>query len=162
MLKYLCLPAQSYSQSLWMFYSSIYFSTVYNSFPLSNVLTELKVLICGFTHYFLLYSLSPDAIRHYYGEGQALYFGFLEYFTFALVPMALIGVPYYLFDWDDYDKYVIFAVFNLVWCTVILEVWTVTVPIYKPESSKVELQYNYSIMGLRRRHLTIKQFLKSE
>lgn len=36
--------------------------------------------------------------------------------------MALIGVPYYLFDWEDYDKYVIFAGFNLVWCTVILEV----------------------------------------
>ncbi|KAM9310503.1 anoctamin-10 isoform 1-T3 [Pholidichthys leucotaenia] len=69
-------------------------------------------------------SLQPlDDIRHYFGEGQALYFGFLEYFTFALVPMALIGVPYYLFDWDDYDKYVVFAVFNLIWCTVILELW---------------------------------------
>uniref|UniRef100_A0A8D0A2F2 Anoctamin n=1 Tax=Sander lucioperca TaxID=283035 RepID=A0A8D0A2F2_SANLU len=69
-------------------------------------------------------SLQPlDDIRHYYGEGQALYFCFLEYFTFALVPMALIGVPYYLFDWEDYDKYVIFAAFNLVWCTVILELW---------------------------------------
>uniref|UniRef100_A0A3P8SJ20 Anoctamin n=1 Tax=Amphiprion percula TaxID=161767 RepID=A0A3P8SJ20_AMPPE len=69
-------------------------------------------------------SLQPlDDIRHYYGRGQALYFGFLEYFTFALVPMALIGVPYYLFDWEDYDKYVVFAVFNLIWCTVILEVW---------------------------------------
>uniref|UniRef100_A0A3Q3VXY8 Anoctamin n=1 Tax=Mola mola TaxID=94237 RepID=A0A3Q3VXY8_MOLML len=69
-------------------------------------------------------SLQPlDAIRHYFGEGQALYFGFLEYFTFALVPMALIGVPYYLFDWEDYDKYVIFAAFNLLWCTLILEFW---------------------------------------
>ncbi|XP_056290379.1 anoctamin-10 [Pseudoliparis swirei] len=64
-----------------------------------------------------------DDIRHYYGEGQALYFGFLEYFTFALVPMALIGVPYYLFDWEAYDKYVVLAAFNLVWCTVILELW---------------------------------------
>lgn len=36
--------------------------------------------------------------------------------------MAVIGVPYYLFDWEDYDKYVMFAMFNLVWCTVILEV----------------------------------------
>lgn len=79
-------------------------------------------LICGFSHWVLLRFLPTDAIRHYYGEGQALYFGFLEYFTFALAPMALIGVPYYLFDWEDYDKYVIFAVFNLVWCTVILEV----------------------------------------
>lgn len=68
-------------------------------------------------------SLQPlDEIRHYYGEGMALYFGFLEYFTFALMPMALVGVPYYLFDWEDYDKYVLFAAFNLVWCTVILEV----------------------------------------
>ncbi|CAJ1061386.1 anoctamin-10 [Xyrichtys novacula] len=69
-------------------------------------------------------SLQPlDDIRHYFGEGQALYFAFLEYFTFALLPMALIGIPYYLFAWEDYDKYVIFAGFNLVWCTVILELW---------------------------------------
>ncbi|TNN32879.1 Anoctamin-10 [Liparis tanakae] len=54
---------------------------------------------------------------------KALYFGFLEYFTFALVPMALIGVPYYLFDWEAYDKYVVLAAFNLVWCTIILELW---------------------------------------
>lgn len=38
------------------------------------------------------------------------------------MPLALIGVPYYLFDWGGYDKYVVLAVFNLVWCTVILEV----------------------------------------
>lgn len=113
-----------------MFLFPLFISRIYNAFPLSNVLTDLKVLIHVFTHYFLLLPLSSDAIRHYYGEGQALYFGFLEYFTFALIPMALIGVPYYLFDWEDYDKYVIFAVVNLVWCTVILEVWTVTVPIY--------------------------------
>lgn len=86
------------------------------------------MLIHVFTHYFLFHPLPSDAIRHYYGEGQALYFGFLEYFTFALIPMALIGVPYYLFDWEDYDKYVIFAAFNLVWCTVILEVWAVAMP----------------------------------
>ncbi|XP_034029795.1 anoctamin-10 isoform X2 [Thalassophryne amazonica] len=69
-------------------------------------------------------SLQPiNDIRQYYGEGLALYFSFLEYFTFALLPMALFGVPYYLFDWEDYDKYVVFAVFNLIWCTVMLEVW---------------------------------------
>ncbi|KAJ8354198.1 hypothetical protein SKAU_G00217650 [Synaphobranchus kaupii] len=64
-----------------------------------------------------------DDIRQYFGESLALYFGFLEYFTFALVPMAFLGIPYYLFDWESYDKYVVFAVFNLVWSTVILEVW---------------------------------------
>uniref|UniRef100_A0A4W2DT55 Anoctamin n=1 Tax=Bos indicus x Bos taurus TaxID=30522 RepID=A0A4W2DT55_BOBOX len=64
-----------------------------------------------------------DRIRGYFGETIALYFGFLEYFTFALIPMAIIGLPYYLFAWEDYDKYVIFASFNLIWSTVILEVW---------------------------------------
>ncbi|XP_075683262.1 anoctamin-10 [Rhinoderma darwinii] len=64
-----------------------------------------------------------DKIRHYFGDTIGLYFGFLEYFTLALIPMALIGIPYYFFAWEDYDKYVIFATFNLVWSTVILEVW---------------------------------------
>ncbi|XP_033618531.1 anoctamin-10 isoform X3 [Fukomys damarensis] len=64
-----------------------------------------------------------DRIRGYFGETIALYFGFLEYFTLALIPMAVIGLPYYLFVWEDYDKYVIFASFNLIWSTVILEVW---------------------------------------
>ncbi|XP_064300243.1 anoctamin-10 isoform X2 [Phalacrocorax carbo] len=64
-----------------------------------------------------------DEIRCYFGETIALYFGFLEYFTFALIPMAVIGIPYYVFAWEDYDKYVMFATFNLLWSTVILEVW---------------------------------------
>ncbi|CAH2282893.1 anoctamin-10 isoform X1 [Pelobates cultripes] len=64
-----------------------------------------------------------DQIRRYFGDTIGLYFGFLEYFTLALIPMALIGVPYYFFAWEDYDKYVIFATFNLVWSTVILEIW---------------------------------------
>uniref|UniRef100_A0A671LM32 Anoctamin n=1 Tax=Sinocyclocheilus anshuiensis TaxID=1608454 RepID=A0A671LM32_9TELE len=91
-------------------------------FPLHNK-EDLKRLSFSWYKKFKL-SLQPlDDIRHYFGEGLALYFGFLEYFTFALVPMALIGIPYYLFDWEDYDKYVLFAVFNLVWSTVFLEVW---------------------------------------
>ena len=89
----------------------------------------------------LISPLSPDDIRHYYGEGMAFYFGFLEYFTFALLPMALIGVPYYLFDWEDYDKYVGFAAFNLVWCTVILEVRTVIFLILNKPNSYCHFYY---------------------
>ncbi|XP_046893486.1 anoctamin-10 isoform X2 [Hypomesus transpacificus] len=91
-------------------------------FPLHDK-EELKRL--SFTWYRKIkLSFQPlDDIRHYFGEGLALYFSFLEYFTLALLPMALIGIPYYLFDWEDYDKYVVFAVFNLVWCTVLLELW---------------------------------------
>lgn len=91
-------------------------------FPLHDS-EELKRLSFSWYKKIKLSFQPLDDIRNYFGEGLSLYFGFLEYFTFALIPMALIGVPYYLFDWEDYDKYVLFAVFNLVWCTVILEVW---------------------------------------
>ncbi|XP_019896602.1 anoctamin-10 isoform X1 [Esox lucius] len=84
---------------------------------------ELKRLSFSWYKQFKLSFQPLDDIRHYFGEGLALYFAFLEYFTFALIPMAIIGIPYYLFDWEDYDKYTVFAGFNLVWCTVILELW---------------------------------------
>ncbi|XP_072268459.1 anoctamin-10 [Pyxicephalus adspersus] len=64
-----------------------------------------------------------DEIRHYFGDTIGLYFAFLEYFTWALLPMASVGLLYYSFTWESYDNYVIFAMFNLVWATVILEVW---------------------------------------
>ncbi|XP_041045606.1 anoctamin-10 [Carcharodon carcharias] len=70
------------------------------------------------------FSFQPlDEIQKYFGQSIALYFAFLEYFTFALFPMAVIGVPYYIFAWEDYDKYIVFATFNLVWSTIVLEVW---------------------------------------
>ncbi|KAL8165456.1 UNVERIFIED_CONTAM: Anoctamin-10, partial [Gekko kuhli] len=91
-------------------------------FPLHDT-EELKKL--GHTWYGQLkIRYQPlDEIRSYFGETISFYFAFLEYFTFALIPMAVIGIPYYFFAWEDYDKYVIFATFNLLWSTVILEVW---------------------------------------
>ncbi|KAH0627297.1 hypothetical protein JD844_002828 [Phrynosoma platyrhinos] len=91
-------------------------------FPLHDT-DELKKL--SHTWYKRIkFSYQPlDEIRCYFGETIAVYFAFLEYITFALIPMAVIGIPYYIFDWEDYDKYVLFAGFNLVWSTVILELW---------------------------------------
>lgn len=37
--------------------------------------------------------------------------------------MASVGLLYYSFTWENYDHYVMFAMFNLIWATVILEVW---------------------------------------
>lgn len=91
-------------------------------FPLHDPEALKKLEDEWYTRFALKYQ-PIDSIRGYFGETIALYFGFLEYFTFALVPMAVIGLPYYLFVWEDYDKYVIFASFNLIWSTVILEVW---------------------------------------
>lgn len=97
-------------------------SLLVQCFPL-HMKEDLKRLSLSWYKKVKLSCQPLDDIRQYFGETLALYFGFLEYFTFALVPMAFFGIPYYLFDWESYDKYVIFAVFNLVWSTVILEVW---------------------------------------
>ncbi|KAM8922282.1 anoctamin-10 isoform 3-T3 [Lycaon pictus] len=91
-------------------------------FPLHDNEALKKLEDSWYTRFTLKYQ-PLDCIRGYFGETIALYFGFLEYFTVALIPMAVIGLPYYLFVWEDYDKYVIFASFNLIWSTVILEVW---------------------------------------
>ncbi|XP_037684957.1 anoctamin-10-like [Choloepus didactylus] len=91
-------------------------------FPLHDNEALKKLEDTWYTRFTLKYQ-PVDSIRRYFGETIAVYFGFLEYFTLALIPMAVIGLPYYLFAWEDYDKYVIFASFNLIWSTVILEVW---------------------------------------
>ncbi|XP_048955717.1 anoctamin-10 isoform X3 [Canis lupus baileyi] len=90
---------------------------------LENLRARDEKMIPGYPQAKLYPGKSLYCIRGYFGETIALYFGFLEYFTVALIPMAVIGLPYYLFVWEDYDKYVIFASFNLIWSTVILEVW---------------------------------------
>ncbi|MBN3278160.1 ANO10 protein, partial [Polyodon spathula] len=91
-------------------------------FPLHDK-EELKKLSYSWYGKIQLSYQPLDDIRHYFGEAISMYFGFLEYLTFALIPMALIGIPYYLFAWEDFEKYTLFATFNLVWSTVLLEVW---------------------------------------
>ncbi|KAG8437235.1 hypothetical protein GDO86_008079 [Hymenochirus boettgeri] len=70
-------------------------------------------------------SLAPqpiDDVRAYFGEPVALYFSFLGFFTFSLTAMVLLSyVPAFL--QDSSDKYIIFAVFNVLWSTVTLELW---------------------------------------
>uniref|UniRef100_A0A8C5QW77 Anoctamin n=1 Tax=Leptobrachium leishanense TaxID=445787 RepID=A0A8C5QW77_9ANUR len=63
-----------------------------------------------------------DAIRGYFGEPVAFYFDFLGYFTLSLMAMMLLSHFCALFQ-DSLDKYVIFAVFNILWSTVIMEFW---------------------------------------
>ncbi|XP_048849195.1 anoctamin-10 [Brienomyrus brachyistius] len=91
-------------------------------FPLHDK-EELKRLSSTWYQQIRLAFQPLDDIRHYFGESLALYFGFLEYFTLAMLPMAIIGIPYYFFDWENYDNYVVFAICNLVWTTVMLEMW---------------------------------------
>ncbi|XP_078253773.1 anoctamin-10 isoform X2 [Rhinoraja longicauda] len=91
-------------------------------YPLHNK-TELEKLSTTWYKRFHVALQPLNDINKYFGQNIALYFAFLEYFTIALFPMALIGVPYYIFAWEDYDKYIVFATFNLLWSTIVLEVW---------------------------------------
>ncbi|OCT84718.1 anoctamin-10 [Xenopus laevis] len=70
-------------------------------------------------------SLAPqpiETVRAYFGEPIALYFSFLGFFTLSLIAMVLLSyIPAFL--QDSSDKYIIFAVFNVLWSTVTLELW---------------------------------------
>ncbi|XP_029464727.1 anoctamin-10-like isoform X2 [Rhinatrema bivittatum] len=64
-----------------------------------------------------------DAIRAYFGDSVALYFSFLGFFTISLVPMAILGAVYHCLTSSFLDKYLLFAVFSVLWSTVTMEFW---------------------------------------
>lgn len=64
-----------------------------------------------------------DRIRNYFGESVAMYFGFLGFYTLALSLPAALGVAQLFFSVDTLSEYALFAAFNLVWVTVLLELW---------------------------------------
>ncbi|XP_013403517.1 anoctamin-10 [Lingula anatina] len=52
-----------------------------------------------------------------------MYFGFLGFYTMALIPPAILGLMYYFVAWQDINRLALFAVFNVVWATIFLQVW---------------------------------------
>ena len=54
---------------------------------------------------------------------MALYFAFLGHYSLSLIPPALIGIIYFVTSWHSVYREAIFAIFNLIWTTVFLEVW---------------------------------------
>ncbi|XP_030059501.1 anoctamin-10 isoform X2 [Microcaecilia unicolor] len=64
-----------------------------------------------------------DAIRAYFGDSVALYFSFLGFFTISLVPMAILGAVYHCLSLSFLDKYLLFAVFSVLWSTMTMEFW---------------------------------------
>ena len=71
----------------------------------------------------IFFNLFSDAIRNYYGSTIAVYFAFLEYYTFALVPPVILVFFFSLVDTDETWKNLIFAVINVMWGTAFLELW---------------------------------------
>ena len=52
-----------------------------------------------------------------------MYFAFLGFYTVALIPPALIGLFYFFTAWENVNKHVFFAIFNLIWTTIFIEAW---------------------------------------
>lgn len=62
-------------------------------------------------------------IKAYFGETIALYFSFLEFYTQYLIPPAVIGFLYFCFFPAGNTDNVVFAILNVIWATVFLELW---------------------------------------
>jgi len=69
-------------------------------------------------------NLPLSEIRDYFGEMIAIYFSFLRYFAVALLPVVLVAVPYYFFGGrKDFEAFFFFAIYNLIWATLLMEIW---------------------------------------
>ncbi|CAH1779721.1 unnamed protein product [Owenia fusiformis] len=77
-------------------------------------------------------------IQQYFGETIAMYFAFLGHYTMGLIPPALIGLIYWFTAWEDINKNVFFAIFNLIWTTVFLETW---------KRTSVQLSYQWGTLN---------------
>lgn len=82
----------------------------------------------------LFKTCSLDTIRNYFGENVAFYFAFLEFYTKALVPTAILGkilrirsnFTFFFFQgllvslWpgSEFLKYSLFCIFNVIWWSV--------------------------------------------
>ncbi|XP_063611277.1 anoctamin-10-like isoform X1 [Penaeus indicus] len=68
-------------------------------------------------------SAYTEEIRAYFGESVAMYFSFLGFYTMALSLPAALGLLQMVLSVDTLTEYALFAAFNLLWVTVLLEFW---------------------------------------
>ncbi|XP_067853542.1 anoctamin-10 [Heptranchias perlo] len=91
-------------------------------YPLHDEEMLSKLGTCWYSHRNL--TLQPiDSIYRYFGGSVAMYFSFLEFFTCSLVPMATVGTIIVSLSMDTIDKCILFSVFNVIWSTVVMELW---------------------------------------
>lgn len=64
-----------------------------------------------------------DQIRNYFGESIGFYFRFFEFYTKGLYSFAAVGLLTWLLPISPFKKFMITAIFNMIWNTVIIEVW---------------------------------------
>lgn len=64
-----------------------------------------------------------EKIRAYFGEAVAMYFSFLGFYTLTLLLPASLGLLQLVLSVDTLTEHAFFAAFNLVWVTILLELW---------------------------------------
>lgn len=77
-----------------------------------------------------------DRIRHYFGESISMYFGFLGFYTRALIIPSILSVLQYFVS---YELLPFFCIFYLIWITIFLELW-------KRKSSKFAYRWGTIVM----------------
>ncbi|XP_056272066.1 anoctamin-10 isoform X2 [Pseudoliparis swirei] len=105
-----------------------------------------------------------DSVNKYFGSSVAFYFSFLDFYTWSLLPLAVLGLTITYFSWEaqkemnesvsdspdtsDEDSglavsgHMVQAVFSMLWSTVVMELW-------KRRSSS--LSYRWGTMHLAER-----------
>ncbi|XP_037538556.1 anoctamin-10 [Nematolebias whitei] len=139
------------------------FGVIVDTFPLHNP-KKLKDLGKGW--YAGNQLVQPlDKVNEYFGSSVAFYFSFLDFYTWSLLPPAILGMSIAYFSSevhremlesvsgpqaaDDQDDpglvisgHMVQAVFSMIWSTVIIELW-------KRRSSS--LSYRWGTMSLAER-----------
>ncbi|XP_068595448.1 anoctamin-10 [Brachionichthys hirsutus] len=79
-----------------------------------------------------------DSVNGYFGNSVAFYFGFLGFYTWSLLPPALLGLSATYFSAEVQKEpeeeeeeesvsavsgYMLQAMFSMLWCTVVMELW---------------------------------------
>ncbi|GFQ67316.1 anoctamin-10 [Trichonephila clavata] len=62
-------------------------------------------------------------VRNYFGESVAFYFAFIYFYTWALLPPAIVGAIQSVISFDISRSYIFFAIFKMIWLTLFLECW---------------------------------------
>lgn len=137
---------------------------VVDMFPLHNQ-EKLKSL-CEAWYSGNQLSQPLDSVNEYFGNPLAYYFSFLDFYTWSLLPPAVLGLvityfsgqaqmdieesisgPHYERDDDEsasaFSGHVVLAVFSMIWSTVVMELW-------KRRSSS--LSYRWGTLRLTERY----------